>query len=494
MKKINFILPILFLSLFLSCKKDVLIEKPKATVVESFYNTAGEVEAGLAAIYSSVRGQIGGRFWIDVLECQTEWGAGFTGSANFDGFRSMQGLDPAAAKNIEPIWNGFYVAIRNANYVIKYTPTGKILSEEAKNKYIGEARFMRAFTYFQLVRAWGGVPLYTEENMDQTTGVPKSTKEDVYQLILDDLNFAEANLPDNAPLLGKPSKLIAKSVLADVYFYMGLNKEASEKANEVILSQKYSLEKVSVEDDFNKIFGIGASSPEEVFYLKFNKNSPSQLVTGTQQIRTRWFGRGGGGTFTWHKESKFYSNWNDSDLRKHFNWYETTADSIARLYPPGQSAFPNVGVTWLACKKYNAPNETVEAFDVPVYRYADILLLYAEAVTRANGGPTSDAVEKLNMVHRRAYGYDPLLPSPVDFNISDYTTETFIDQVVQERGYEFQWEGKRWFDLVRSGRVKETMKKMIDRDVADKHLLWPIPSIEFDLNTAFKASDQNPGY
>jgi starch-binding outer membrane protein, SusD/RagB family len=99
------------------------------------------------------------------------------------------------------------------------------------------------------------------------------------------------------------------------------------------------------------------------------------------------------------------------------------------------------------------------------------------------------------MVHRRAYGYDPSQPSPADFNLSDYDLNAFIDLVIRERGYEFQFEGKRWFDLVRSGKVKEVMKDNISRDVADKHLLWPIPAIEFDLNKGLdKSKDQNPGY
>lgn len=99
------------------------------------------------------------------------------------------------------------------------------------------------------------------------------------------------------------------------------------------------------------------------------------------------------------------------------------------------------------------------------------------------------------MVHRRAYGLDPLLPSLVDFKLADYTKTTFTDLVIQERGYEFQLEGKRWFDLVRSGRVKEVMKENIGIDIADKDLLWPIPRIEFDLNKGLdKTKDQNPGY
>lgn len=474
-----------------SCK-DVLVEKPKALTVEGFYNTPTEVEAALAAIYDPIRGQMSG-WWLGILESHTEWGGGLSGAANFDSFKSMQGVSNVGANNLIPRWNAFYQSIRNANLAIKHTPDSKILTPAQIQAYVGEAKFLRAFCYFQLVRGWGGVPLHTEENLSESNSIPKASKEKIYELIAADLQLAEANLPDKAPLVGKPSKWAAKAVLADVLLYRGLNKEAAEKANEVILSGKYSLEKVKVADDFNKLFGMGATSAEEIFYLKYNLNSPSQLVLFTMQISTPWFGSNGFGVINWHDQALFYKNWNDNDLRKTFNWYEDKSRSNPFL--PGQTAFPNKGVTILSPKKYNNPSATVATFSLPCYRYADVLLIHAEASAAAASGPTEAGLRSLNMVRRRAYGLDPALPSAVDFVAADYTAKTFVDLVVKERGYEFQFEGKRWFDLVRSGRIKEVMKASIDREVADKHLLWPIPDIEFDLNQGLdRTKDQNPGY
>jgi hypothetical protein len=490
MKKVSYKVLTLVTFSLVSCQ-GVLLEEPKALMVESFYSSPAEVEAGLAAIYPPLRGQMSG-WWIAALDCQAEWGAGLNGAANFDAHKNMEGLDNVASNNVVRIWDNMFQSIRNANLVLKYTPASPTLAEAAISNYLAEAKFMRAFTYFQLVRAWGGVPIYTEQNMDETTGAPKGTREEVYQLIRSDLEFAENNLPDDAPLLGKPSKWAAKTVLADVYFNLGLYAEASEVANEVIQSGKFSLEEVAVPDDFNNLFGSNASSPEEIFYLKFNQNSSSGLVLFTQQINTPWFGSQGYGVFTWHAASKFYTEWDDNDLRKQFGWY--VEEERSNPFLAGQAAFPNSGVTLLSPKKYNDPGATVATFDLPAYRFADILLIYAEASALANNGPTADGMEKLNMVHRRAYGYNPLLPSPVDFMVSDYNTETFTDLVIRERGYEFQFEGKRWFDLVRSRMVNEVMKEAIGREVAEKHLLWPIPAIEFDLNEALLPSDQNPGY
>lgn len=490
MKKILAQLMILLSVGALASCEDMLTEKPKGLTVEGFYNTPAEVEAALAAIYTPLRSRMSG-WWVSILDCQTEWGAGLTAAANFDPFKSMQGIDKVGENNLIPIWNSFYLTIRNANLVINYVPEGKALSQQQKDKYLAEARFLRAFTYFQLVRGWGGVPFHTEENLSESASIPKAPKEKIYELITSDLEFAEKHLPDQAPLRGKPSRWAAKAVLADVYFFQGQYPQASAKAGEVIASGKYALENVTVADDFNKLFGMGANSAEEIFYLHYNVSSPSHLVLFTQQIITPWFGSAGYGIFNWHNKARFYVNWNDGDLRKSFNWYN---DTKSNPFLANQPEFPNSGVTVLSPKKYNNPSANIATFSLPLYRYADVLLIYAEAAARA-GGLTADAMEKLNLVHRRAYGYDPLQPSPVDFNLADYDLASFTDLVLQERGYEFQFEGKRWFDLVRSGKVKEIMKNSIDREVADKHLLWPIPTIEFDLNKGLdQTKDQNPGY
>lgn len=486
--KITIALTVCLAFVSFSCE-DSLVEEPRSLTIEGFYNTPAEVEAGLAAIYDPLRGQMSG-WWIGILESHTEWGAGFTGSANFDSYRSMQGLSSVGANNLVPRWDAFYQSIRNANLVIKHTPESEVLSQEQIDRYLAEAKFVRAFAYFQLVRGWGGVPLYTELNMDETTGAPKGTQEQVYELITADLEFAEMHLPEAAPVLGRPSVWAAKTVLADVYLFQDRFTEASETASEVIQSEAYALEEITMSDDFNKVFGMDANSPEEIFYLKYNLNSPSQLVLFTQQINTPWFGSNGYGIYYWHDQAELYKNWDDNDLRKAFNWYEA---DLENPFLSGQPFFPNEGVTFLDSKKYNAPGATTATFDLPVYRYADVLLIYAEASAQANNGPTADGVEKLNWVHRRAYGLNALEPSAVDFNPADYDLESFIDLIVRERGYEFQMEGKRWFTLKRTGRLYPVMES-IGREVAEKHLLWPIPPIEFDLNEALTQGDQNPGY
>src|SRR5690606_30411438 len=119
------------------------------------------------------------------------------------------------------------------------------------------------------------------------------------------------------------SKWAAKTLLADVYLYLEMFPESRDKANEVIAAAKYTLEGVSVADDFYKIFGLDANSNEEIFYFKYNVNSPSSLVLFTMEIFTPYFGSDGYGFFFWHKDALLYKEWNDADLRKAYNWYES---------------------------------------------------------------------------------------------------------------------------------------------------------------------------
>jgi starch-binding outer membrane protein, SusD/RagB family len=110
----------------------------------------------------------------------------------------------------------------------------------------------------------------------------------------------------------------------------------------------------------------------------------------------------------------------------------------------------------------------------------------------ADGTPSSLALERLNMIKRRAYGYDPISVSPVDYP-AGMSKDAFRDTVLNERAYEFLLEGRRWWDLKRTGRVKTAMQAA-GRNFIDARLLWPIPSDEINNNPSLSQADQNQGY
>ena len=247
---------------------------------------------------------------------------------------------------------------------------------------------------------------------------------------------------------------------------------------------------VAVPDDFYKIFGPDvATTTEEVFHLKFAKQAGlgNNFVWFYQHPNTKLFNTGSPPFGTYSKsDNPFIAGWDGADLRKIFNFISI-----------GDFGF---GVTGIINKKFIDPMAiafNASSTDYPMYRYADVLLLYAEAVSRAGNGPTAEALDALNQVHRRAYGKNSKTASSVDFKLADYTAQSFADLVVKERAYETLFESKRWYDLKRLGadKLKATVKAAKGKDVTDKFLLWPLPVSELNYNLALDASkDQNPGY
>ncbi|GAB3166511.1 RagB/SusD family nutrient uptake outer membrane protein [Telluribacter humicola] len=469
------------LLLTLASCEEALVEDPKFMVAENFFNTAAEVESVVNSIYVPLR-NTNYTVYETTLEVQADYAYG---RGSWAPLHEHQGLNDANINRVAGLWNAFYLSIRNANLVISNAPKGNAISEADINKYVGEAKFMRALNYFQLVRNWAGVPLRTEDNMTEID-LKKSTPEEVYALIVADLKDAEQNLPDQPAQSGRPSRWAAKTMLADVYLHLGRYAEARDKAEEVIKSNKFSLVPVQSAEDYQyKVFGPEVvTTPEEIFSFKYTRqvNQGNYMLWITNHPSTKLFNFGGAYVVYGLTSEPFYKNWDKNDLRNAL-WENVNI---------------GLGPNTLISSKFVDPNAISTqgaGNDDPVYGYNDVLLIYAEAAARVANGPTPEALEALNQVHRRAYGKNPLAPSAVDFNMTDYTPATFIDLIIQERAYEFLYLGKRWLDLKRIGKVKEAVRAVKGIEVADKHLLWPIPVSELNFNKALNpATDQNPGY
>lgn len=464
--------------LLTSCES-LLEEEPKSVAAELFYNTAQEVEAGVNAIYPPMQGNRAE--YIAVLDAHTDWGYGRGSRANYNDFA---GFNSGNVNVTAGRWNAFYQSIRNANLIIKNAPEGTNISQADIDKYVAEAKFLRALAYFDLVRNWGGVPLRTELTLD-VIDLPKSSPAEVYELILADLEEAERNLPATPDNIGRPSRYAAQTLLAHVYLTLERYADARDKAAAVIQANQYALVPVSSIEDYQwNLFGPElVTTPEEIFYFKFTREPGygNWILFVLNHPSTGLFNFGGAYAHYGDADNPFYENWDDRDLRKAL-W--------------DQIDF-GLGPTTLVSKKYIDPNAVDRlggGNDLPVYRYADVLLMYAEAASQAAGGPTPEAMDALNQVHRRAYGLDPDVPSDTDYQLADYNADTFLDLVLQERAYEFQFEGKRWLDLKRTGKAASTILEMKGIQIAEKHYLWPIPADELSFNKALRPEDQNPGY
>jgi hypothetical protein len=235
----------------------------------------------------------------------------------------------------------------------------------------------------------------------------------------------------------------------------------------------------------NKIYGPTLiTSSEEIFYFKFSRlaGEGNYLLFIVNHPSTGLYNIGGAYAIHGNKTNPIFVNWNNNDLRK------TLYDNINF----------GLGANTLVTSKFSdklATSNRGAGNDNPIYRYSEVLLIYAEAASRAENIVSTAALEALNKVRRRGYGYNPALPSIVDYTPIDYVTTPFLDLVMKERVYEFAFEGKRWLELKRTGKVDELILANKGKTVAPKHLLWPIPLGEIDYNDALDPlTDQNPGY
>lgn len=462
-----------------SCN-DLLEEKPKSLVVENFYKTPEEVETATNAIYNQLRITTQMSVYEATLECLSDF---IYGRGSWAQISEYTTLNDANITRVSTIWESFYVGIRCANLVIQNS------SEENPQiaVFIAEAKFLRAFIYFQLVRNWGGVPIRTENNMSDKD-VSRSSIDEVYDFILNDLIYAEKILPEEREQIGRPTKWATKALLADVYLQQKRYSEARLKAEEIIGSGKFSLVSISSKIDLQeKVYGPTViTSSEEIFYLKYSNIAAGQgnyMLWILNHQATGGFPFGGAYAIYGDKTNPIYQNWDDKDLRKQL-W---------------ESVDFGLGSNTLVSTKFidkNAISQNGGANDDPIYGYPDVLFLYAEALTMERGYVSAEAIDAINKIRRRAYGYDPIVQSDVDYNITDFSSvDDFIDVLLKERGYEFQVEGKRWLELKRMGKAKEIIKRTKGLDVSDDCLLWPIPISEMNYNASLDpVKDQNPGY
>lgn len=463
----------------------MLEEKPKKETTEGFMDTPEQIEAVLFSCYYQLRRDYCfTRYYHSTVEAMADY-CYFVGS--YEAAGRYQGLDGTLTTRLANMWNILYRSIRFSNTILLDAPGARNTSKERLEELLAEARFLRGFAYLSLARAWGGVPLLTEENQRRggEHNIPRATEAETFRYAMADLEFAAQYLPARQPVIGRPQRTTAKTVLTEVYLYLGEWEKARDTALEVIESGAYSLVEVSASDDFYKIFHPAlVNSTEEIFYFKYKEGKElgsqhAAMLHGSAQYYDGSFTKGIKSDYG----NKFMKQWSDRDLRKGFNIYTVRENGVDIIYN----------------KKFLGINASGQysANDYTLYRYADLLLYYAEAECRHNKRPTPDALEKLNMVHRRAYGKPSTIPDPtVDFKLADYADEeAFLKLVFRERGYETCYEGKRYDDMKRMGYLAEEVKDVKGIEVGPGGYWFPIPAEEFLYNKGLNVdTDQNPGY
>lgn len=470
--------------LLLSSCENMLEEVPKNFISPiSYYQTEADAKGAILSVYEAniVDANI---FLIEEVYTDYLYAKGSWLSVN----NLDKPADASAYGRLNYIWNKNYNIINRANVVLTRVPD-IIMNEDTKKRILAEAYFLRAVAYTNLVRGYGAVPLrLTETNDLSQIGAPRTPVDEIYKQIIADLKIAETDLPENVGKdTGSASKWAAKIRLADVYLGLEDWANAASRADEVIKSGKYSLVTVTKESDFYKIFATETST-EDIFSSHFSPiQTPfTNMVRWMHLSNTPIYNVGDGYNVIYaNTTSPLLNNWDKNDLRFQFNLYTG--------YLKNGVWINNPSTTPLLFKKYIQDPNGLVTYSVPVIRYAEAYLIYAEAACMAENGPSSLTTERLNIIKRRAYGYELNTPSSIDYP-GGTSKEAFRNVVIKERAYEFMLECRHHWDLIRTNTFKQAINEAKNINVVDARLLHPIPQEEISNNPALSQADQNPGY
>lgn len=460
-----------------------LKENPQTFLAEEqFYRNAADAEAATLAAYAPFQDEAyyGYRFITNLISMEDS-GDGRGSYAP----GALYACDQTCKGRLWDAWNSMYRSINRANLALARIP-GIQMAEANKDRLLAELHFIRGLNYYNLVRYWGGVPLRLQPSAGfESLSAPRASVDAVYQQVISDLQLAEQRLPQTA-INGRATSWAAKTLLADVYLARENWSQAAAKAKEVIDSGRFSLVTVSQSEDFERIFGAAVnSSPGEIFDIPFITQQPfgTQLPSALQHASLGYAPRAYYGVFV-DLKAAHVRDWDRNDLRYAYNLYTTPAE--VRVLT---ASLPQFFRKW---KDINAPDRSGAGNDFPVVRYEDALLIFAEATAMASG-PNPAAYDAVNRVRRRAYGR-PLNQAAPGIDVPPgLSQQAFRDAVILERAYEFFAEGKRYWDLKRTGKLEAAIRG-VGEPYDPKYMLWPIPEEELDANEALSLADQNPGW
>ncbi|CAN5659272.1 RagB/SusD family nutrient uptake outer membrane protein [soil metagenome] len=493
MKTFSKYLNILFIALLIlpgmSCKK-FLEEDPKNLVaVTNFYKTENDAVFAVNAIYAylnstssgSTAGVYHSTFWVmaglasdelineEIFSPQNDQISKFThGPIN---------------GSIQETWAMHYKAITIANIAINRIPLIQ-MNTVLRDRLVNEAKFLRGLLYFNMVRMFGNIPLLLQE-VEPLTPAP-ATADAIYEQVIADLTAAES-LPDAYDISegrGRATKYAAKAILAKVYLTLGRWQLCADKCKEIINSNQYALWanyadvfKLSSRGGKEAIFsvGFGDAGGAIIFWEvgQFNvRLLPPQLVVEGVENSQGWQ----------PPTQNLYDTYDAADQRRAVTF-------ITQIHNPNGTTTtikPYIQKYW---DRVAEPKGNGSANDFPVIRYADVLLMYAEASNEI--GDATEAHKYINIVRKRARfnGVTDLNTVPDYVNLSQ---DAFRIAVLKERRMEFVAEGQRWFDLVRTKKL-EALVPVAKPGItpASKHYLYPVPQREIDLNAKLV---QNQGY
>ena len=440
----------------ISCGEKFFEQFPSNSITEgNFYQTEADFNQGVYSCYAKLKTQSG--FHITEVayradECLLKSMAVSTQDRyDIDYFQENSSNDIMIS-----IWDAWYNGIYRCNDVLDHMP------EELSGKlpqYKAEVLFLRSWWYFNLYRCFGGVPVVTKvETPADSKLVPRCTDEQMYARLVEDLTYAAENLPSTRSAeVARVTRIAALTLLGKVHLTFGKYAEAEATLEDAMNEPFYGLMPTTEAafDISNKI--TESKNTEFIFVLYYNKTNDN-------------------GHGFWYSASTSVKEDIQNPTQAFKAIYDKAKDNRFTLIDDYVQKSGSV----FAMKKWNDDYDATYinhvGNDFPHLRYADVVLMYAEALARQNR--VADACTYLNMTRNRA--------GLADFNTTDQAA--FIRELADERGREFALEGHRWFDLVRLGLAGEILG-------ADQvHHLFPIPNAQIEIVNDESILWQNPGF
>ena len=498
MKKFGIL--IMAILLFSSCESQLEVPPQSNIELGNFFATVEDFDLALTGAYDPIAVHQGDRGFGTYFR-----GLLMMGRAGTDEMYVDQGFWDATGKEIgnytysafsrvpNAVWEMQYMGISRCNVVIdRINNTSISIPAATKDRILGEATFLRAFYYFQLARFYGGVPIITETtNLNEFRNI-RNTLAETYAQVISDLKVAEALVPV-VNQKGRVSKYAVKTYLAKVYLQMSgepLNDAsaaamAATYAKDVIDNGPYDLE-----PNYADIFELeNEHGVEYIFSAEYmaTNNEGGQVAT--------WDGPPGNyiNTISYsicRAMPELYESYDPADVRRDRNVVDyVVLDEFGNTEPTNDGFY--YAYKWRhdtnpATRGY--ATEWQSPFNFPLTRFADVLLMYAEAQTRADGSPNAEAYNAINRVRTRA-GLG---------NLSGLSGNEFLEAVLDERKWELCFEGHRWADLVRYGKLIEAVRSsslgnpIAAANIRDHHVYFPVPDREIQVSQG--DLEQNPGY
>jgi starch-binding outer membrane protein, SusD/RagB family len=386
-------------------------------------------------------------------------------------------------------WTKHYRAIADLNPAIKALNDGKLTTtpQDEQDILMAQAKFLRAWNYFMLVRYYGDVPLILETTDVTSSEITRAPIAEVYDLIVNDLIFATQKLPEvwGTDQKARPAMDAAKTLLAKVYITMAgfpTNEpsnylKARDMAKQVVESGNYSLvpeiDKVfALENEFGTEFMWSFHNSQEEYVIEPQIYLPGEMAGGWGDV----------------KPEKIWADAFPDEPRKSAYlllddpWYGTGTTYVDW----------GTNAPFLRKYLYDSPDNMTKNVSyqcMPILRFADALLLYAEAENQVNNGPTQAACDAVNQIINRATGgvanaADPLLTTAL-------SKDEFDAAVIQQRSWELCFEYDRWFDIQRKRILYEVTDPDYQQNYNIEDYLLPVPQKDLRLS---KNLSQNPGY